>query len=478
LANLLSNAELGRYQLIFPVFMLCMAVSSSGIQTALSKMVSALHASGRKKEIRITTIMAMGWSLGLALTGSVILVLGADWIAVHVLKESACGPYLRILALALPFASLHSCITGYFYGRRQTTVPAAAQLLEQIARVGCIYILSIRIYGAHPVDASIAVYGLVAGEAVSCLVTCICYQADIHKNRNSSNAEKIPKRRLAAKLWQYAGWLTVNRVSVTMLQSVEMVLMPLMLTRYYTDSVAALEVFGVMTGIVIPMLSFPTTLTNALSTMLLPTISEADAAHNYRTIASTFEKSLQSCLLLGIFVSMLFAAFGSEIGEVLFQDASAGRLIGRFAVVCPLMYLHSLFASTLNGCGKMNETLMHHVIGSAIRIAGIILLMPKMGLYGYLIGLLMANIVVTMIASVRLHQLADVHFHACRDILLPSCAAVTGAVIARCMHVPEIKIFLPGGSLLWELVEKCSMMGIVFILFMSGSFVAVRFKKR
>lgn len=45
LANLISNAELGRYQLIFPVFMFCMAVSSTGMQVALSKMVSAFHAS-------------------------------------------------------------------------------------------------------------------------------------------------------------------------------------------------------------------------------------------------------------------------------------------------------------------------------------------------------------------------------------------------------------------------------------------------
>lgn len=50
LANLISNAELGRYQLIFPVFMFCMAVSSTGMQVALSKMVSSLHASGKRRD--------------------------------------------------------------------------------------------------------------------------------------------------------------------------------------------------------------------------------------------------------------------------------------------------------------------------------------------------------------------------------------------------------------------------------------------
>ena len=54
LANLISNAELGRYQLIFPIFMFCMAVSCAGIQVAVSKIVAAYHGAGKKKAIRQT----------------------------------------------------------------------------------------------------------------------------------------------------------------------------------------------------------------------------------------------------------------------------------------------------------------------------------------------------------------------------------------------------------------------------------------
>lgn len=45
-------------------------------------------------------------------------------------------PLLRIAALSFPFASVHSCINGYFYGVRKTGVPAATQLTEQLFRVG------------------------------------------------------------------------------------------------------------------------------------------------------------------------------------------------------------------------------------------------------------------------------------------------------------------------------------------------------
>lgn len=478
LANLISNAELGRYQLIFPVFMFCMALSSTGMQVAVSKMVSAFHAAAKKREVRITVMMAIVWSLGLSLICSAILYLYADFISIRILNEKACGPYLRILAIALPFAAMHNCVSGYFYGCRETAVPAAAQLLEQLARVGCIFGLSVLVYHRHPADASVAVWGLAAGESVSCLLTLVCYKIHIHREERTSAAmEAVGKIRI--RLWKYAGLLTVNRVSVTMLQSTEMILIPMMLTRYCGSSNRALELFGVMTGIVMPVISFPNTVTNALSTLLLPAVSEAEEVHNYRVIADTFEKSIQYCLMMGIFVCLLFAAYGGDIGVLLFDDVQAGYYIRLFAVLCPLMYIQSLLAGTLNGLGKMNETLMHHVIASAIRIAGILLLVPEMGIPGYVIGVFLANAVVTAIALVRMYQLAGVRLYAVRFLLFSACAAVLSARISVWSGNLGMVGFLPGNgsSLFWRLAWQCGIMLLIYMGFMLP-WLGISLKKR
>ena len=467
LANLISNAELGRYQLIFPVFMFCMALSSTGMQVAVSKMVSSFHAAGKKTEIRITVIMAGVWSLGLSLICSAILYWSADFISMHILNENACGPYLRILAMAIPFAAMHNCISGYFYGCRETSVPAAAQLLEQLARVGCIFALSSLVYHHHPADASVAVWGLAAGECVSCLLTLVCYKIRIHRDGRMSAAMEAAGK-IRNRLWKYAGLLTVNRVSVTMLQSMEMILIPMMLARYCGSSNRALELFGVITGIVMPVISFPNTVTNALSTLLLPAVSEAEAVHNYRVIADTCEKSIQYCLLMGIFVCLMFAIYGGDMGVLLFDDAQAGYYIRLFAVLCPLMYIQSLLAGTLNGLGKMNETLMHHVIASAIRIAGILLLVPEMGIPGYVAGIFLANAVVTAIALVRMYQLADVRLYVVRFLLFPACAAILSAQISIWSGNPGVLRFFPGNgsSLFWRLVWQCGVMAVAYMGFM------------
>lgn len=68
-----------------------------------------------------------------------------------------------------------------------------------------------------------------------------------------------------------------------------------------------------------------------------------------------------------------------RLADLLFNDIEAGGYIQSFAILCPLMYIQSLLAGALNGLGKMNETLLHHVIASGIRLFGVVVMMPKMG---------------------------------------------------------------------------------------------------
>ena len=195
---------------------------------------------------------------------------------------------------------------------------------------------------------------------------------------------------------------------MTLLQSTEMILMPVMLAKYYGDTESALSVFGIVTGIVLPVILFPNTVTNAMASLLLPAVAEAEEVHDYRAVSGAIKKSLEYCLLLGLFSGLVFGVCGNQIGSLLFNDIEAGGYIQSFAILCPLMYIQSLLAGALNGLGKMNETLLHHVIASGIRI-------PKMGIYGYIAGVFWANAAVTVIAAARLYQIVGRISSAKRD---------------------------------------------------------------
>ena len=106
----------------------------------------------------------------------------------------------------------------------------------------------------------------------------------------------------------------------------ETVLLPAMLKRYGYSSEEALSIYGVLTGMTFSFLLFPSTITNSLAVLLVPSVAEADAAEDTRMIRRSISLSIRYCLLLGILCTGIFMVFGKELGLVIFHNELAGDM--------------------------------------------------------------------------------------------------------------------------------------------------------
>lgn len=151
LSQRIGAEGMGIYQLTFPIHVLTISLTSSAIQTAISRFVAQAASSGcntsdsaycQKKFCNEKCYLTAGLTLSLTLAGccTVFLYRFSGLIAAQFLEEPRCAPLLEILALTIPFAAVHACINGYFYGLKKTFVPAASQLLEQAARVASVWL--------------------------------------------------------------------------------------------------------------------------------------------------------------------------------------------------------------------------------------------------------------------------------------------------------------------------------------------------
>ena len=186
LARLFGEEGMGVYQLLSPVISLSFSLTAAAYQTAISKLVAAGTAShirqagqksARSFDVFLPLLVGMSISLPLSLLANAGIFLFADTIGMHLLLESRTVSMLRILSFSIPFAAVHACINGYFYGLKKAAVPAASQLIEQLARVLCVYGISLYAIqkGCAP-SINIAVLGLTIGEIVSMLVAvCATY---------------------------------------------------------------------------------------------------------------------------------------------------------------------------------------------------------------------------------------------------------------------------------------------------------------
>lgn len=404
LSQTFGEESVGIYQLVFPIFALAFSLSAAGLQTAISRSVASQAAAGYPAKTRTTLYLGSACSLTASCFLMLLIQQKAYVIAVFLLNEPRCEEMLVILSYALPFASLHSCICGYYLGLKQTRVPAISQILEQIARVFSVFIIYY-IFSANDLTATIrlAVVGLFAGEFAASSYCVVM----LSRQLPSRKAFKIPDTGHLTdlkKLLTLSAPLTGSRVLLNILQSVEAVSIPLKLQTFGLDTSQSLSVYGVLTGMALPCILFPSAITNSIASMMLPTIAEMQTASNRHNILLLVKKVGGGCFALGMACCTFLLITGPFIGTFLFHSTLAGDFIITLAWICPFLYTNGNLISIINGLGMTMQSFIFNAFGLLIRIASIFLLIPLWGIRGYLLGLLVSQLAIFLVSCIFLYM--------------------------------------------------------------------------
>ncbi len=395
LSQTIGAEGMGIYQLIFPIHTLCFALSVGGIQTAISRFTAARASLQDEQGARDIFVLSGILSTAIALIVSLILYDNASWFAVHILLEERCTSLLKLMAFSIPMGTLHSCVNGYYYAKKKMSIPAASQLLEQCARVGVSYgLFLILTEQGLSITPMLAVAGLVGGELVSMIFSLLVILWDYRKTgyrlRNLRSPGKDMKEILA-----FSFPLTCSRLLVNVLHSIESVLIPGHLRLYGLDNGSALSIYGVLTGMALPLILFPSAITNAVSTVLLPSVAEQQAVGNHQAIHRAIFLSAKYCLILGFLSTAFFFFSGDFLGLALFKNEFAATFIKTLAFICPCLYLSGTLSGILNGLGAANQSFILNTLGLGVRIAFVFFIIPEYGIQGYLWGLIVSELLVT-----------------------------------------------------------------------------------
>ena len=158
LSHTIGAEGIGLYQLVVPLQHLVLAMTTFGIQTALSRLISSHTALGEKKEaqdcFRIGTFLALFLS-GIAAWS---IFTFSDFFAVQILKEPATESLIRLLALSFPFASVHLCVNSYYLGLKK----ASFSRCHTDSGTGCPYLFPPACSGRSCLSRNIAVTAMIA----------------------------------------------------------------------------------------------------------------------------------------------------------------------------------------------------------------------------------------------------------------------------------------------------------------------------
>jgi len=442
LAALIGSEGIGLYQLIFSVYVLASTFASSGISTAVTRLVAEELALGSKRGTLKILRRSLEITLIIALITVIIVYFGADFIAVKLLGDIRAAESLKILPLSLPFMGISSCLRGYFIARRKITPNAATQIFEQAIRIGIVYIL-VKSFISKGISAACkaVILGDVLAEALACIMLYFVYTADKRKlNLSGRNRPNYP---IVKKILHISMPITSGRYLNSLLRTGENILVPKNLAKYPLSSANALSQFGMIKGMALPILFFPSAILNSVSTLLIPEMSEAKACGRDGLVSSATRNILKLTAIISFIFGGIFFVAGEEIGWLIYKEKDVGYLIKALSPIVPLMYLDSISDGILKGLDQQIFSFRTAISDSAIRIVLIISLLPLFGLDGFIGIMYFSNFLTCFLNVGRLLKVSHAKLFFGKEIILPLCSAVTVSIFSK-----YILLFLPINNIL------------------------------
>jgi stage V sporulation protein B len=469
LTKMIGSEGLGLYQMVFPLTAVCMSIAGSGISVAISKYTASYTATGCEKKARDTMLTGTLLSVLTAIVCSAILYTGAEFIATVIFKDSRFAMLIKIISFSIPLSVIHNNISSYYMGRSNPVIPAVSQILEQLVRIAGIYILfTIHTSKNLPVSAATAVYAILFGEIASCLF-CMTL---IRLGKSDFKIEQPVE--LCRRIYKIALPISINRITLSVLHSLEAILIPALLGIYGLSKSECISTYGILTGMAFPLIMLPSTLINSFSELLLPAVSKAASQKKSKKLNHTIFAAYRYSLEIGIFCLAVFYNYGSEMGVFLFDETEVGTYVRAFAWMCPFLYISTTFTSILNGLGKTKQTLFMDITSFLLRIFLNIILIPRMGITGYMIAFLVSEVYLALSYIVCVKKINPVFLSFGEFILRPSSAIILSLFLTRLFKV-FWNFDVVSSSLFLSMLVPCC---IIFLLYFTILYILFPFKSR
>ena len=375
------------YMLVLPTFNLFITLCNLGVPIAITKLVSEKKKSS-KKIIIPTTYLILIYNLFLIL----IIIIISPYLANNLLHNSNTYYPLIAIGTTLPFIAVSSIIKGYFFGKENVFPCTISNIIEQIVRL----LLTILLV-SHMIK-----YSLVIAVTTVVLINILSEGSSIIVLLFFLPKEKINKEDLKKdnSLLKEIFGISIPTTASRLIGSITYFLEPILLTNIlkytgYTTDYITLE-YGIINGYVYPLLLLPSFFTLAISSAILPVISNSYSNSNKLYAKKKLKQAIFFSLLIGIPCTLLFILVPDKLLKLIYNTNLGINYIKITAPFFILHYIQAPLTSTLTGIGLSKEAMKGTLYGGIIKILSLILFsLLKIGLYSLIISSILNIVIVT-----------------------------------------------------------------------------------
>lgn len=389
ISNQIGSEAVGVFSLVMAVYLFFITVATSGLNIAVTVIVSEKFAVNKDK-IAIKTIRTcIFFSLLLGITAGGLILLFSGFITDKCLHNMVSSKPLFYIAIGLPFIAMSSCINSYFTSVRKAYKNAITQVFEfTIKMIATIILLKINISKGVEYICIALILADVISEICSFTLIFILYIIDI-KLKKLNNVRSFGQR---INILKIAFPVAITSYIRSGLSTLKQLIIPTQLEKSGLSCNNALSKYGIINGMVMPVVTFPTVLINSYSLLLIPEFSTYVAQKNYKAINYISNKIFKFTCAFSVCICSIFLFFSNELGLVIYNNLETGYYFKILAPLVFFMYMDNIIDCILKGLNKQFGVMCCNILDLSVTTCFIYFLLPVYGINGYIASIFISEL--------------------------------------------------------------------------------------
>ena len=448
LSSEIGVAGLGLLQLIFTAASFGLTLALSGLRTASMYLFAEEIGCHRNGGVRRALQLCLRLALALSIfVGAAFYVL-SDPIADCLLGDIRAAGGLRIFALGLPISACIAIFSGYLTVFGKVRLLAVIEMIEQLFSVLLTMLLLPLANDLSESCGAILLGGLLAS-VISFIWLAVLVRSSAKKlGRAQRGLHMAMRLRTVCVPLALGGYLRSG------LSTIEHILIPRGLSAFSSKQ-TALSTYGIIHGMVFPVIMFPSAVLFAVSDLLVAELARCRAANMQLRIRHITSKALRFGFLFSASTAVILYALRNPLAKLVCHDPNAALYLRIFSPMVLFLYLDAIVDAVCKGLGQQKINVRYNIITSVVDIVLLLVLLPKIGVPGYVLAFLISHLL-NFCLSLRLLLRLTEHRPDLSFLLRASFSAVVGAGAIAC-----VPFFF---SDLLRIVMGCLAFAVVFAL--------------
>ena len=413
----IGAAGIGLVQLVMSVGAMAMTAGMAGVRTAT--MYLTAEELGKRREKNVAWVLSGCFFYSILCSGIIAaaLYILAPFLAQNWVGDLRTISAIRLYAGFLPVFCLCGVMTGYFTAANRIGTLAIVEVAEQILSICATMILLVAWAGKDPEKAARC---LIFGSSLGGCMTLLCLVVLRAKERYKAGPQiPVGKRLLSVALPLALADDLKAGISTT-----ENLMVPKRL-KLFPGATEPLAAFGMVCGMVFPILMFPAAILFGLAELLIPELARCNAANSTQRVAYLVKRSLRVSLLYGCFFCGMEYLLAKELCVHLYKSQEAGRYLQLYALLIPMLYCDAITDAMTKGLGQQKACVRYNILTSSMDVIFLFLLLPRYGMDGYFFSFLVTHLLNFILSLRRLLKISK-----CRISMYTSVFAIASCGIS------------------------------------------------